>query len=82
MTEQRASSHDGVGDDGLPPRPAPDAPDDERARAFAARRAARFGAPTLEHFRRAYAGFGADWPGDDEIRQRHLVADPATGPSS
>lgn len=76
MTEQRADARDGTEGDGLPPRPAPDASDDERARAFEARQAARFGAPSLEHFRRAYAGFGAEWPGDDVIRQRHLVADP------
>lgn len=75
MTEQRAEVPAGTEGDGLPPRPAPDASDDERARAFELRQAARFGAPTLEHFRRAYAGFGADWPGDDVIRQRHLVAD-------
>lgn len=35
---------------------------------------ARYGAPTLEDYRRAYAGFGADWPGDEEIRRRHIVA--------
>lgn len=75
MTEQRSAAHDGAEGDGLPPRPAPEASDDERAHAFAVRRAARFGAPTPEHFRRAYAGFGADWPGDDVIRRRHLVAD-------
>ncbi len=35
---------------------------------------ARYGAPSIEDYRRAYAGFGADWPGDDEIRRRHIVA--------
>ena len=39
-----------------------------------ARMVARYGAPTLEDYRRAYAGFGADWPGDEEIRRRHIVA--------
>ncbi len=82
MTEQRAEARGEAEGDGLPPRPASDASDDERARAFAARRAARFGAPTLEHFRRAYAGFGAEWPGDDVIRQRHLVGDAAADPAS
>jgi hypothetical protein len=43
-----------------------------------ARLVARIGAPTLEDYRRAYAGCGAPWPGDDEIRRRHPVAaDPA-----
>lgn len=59
---------------GLPPLPAPDASDDERARAIMARMVARFGAPSLEDYRRAYAGFGVQWPGDDEIRRRHPVA--------
>ena len=35
---------------------------------------ARYGAPTLEDYHRAYAGFGAEWPGDEEIRRRHIVA--------
>jgi len=48
---------------------------DERARAFELRQAARFGPPTLEHLRRAYAGWGLAWPGDHEVRSRHLVAD-------
>lgn len=30
-----------------------------------------FGAPTLDHYRRVYAAYGAPWPGDDEVR-RHL----------
>jgi len=58
----------------LPPLAPPDASDDERARAIMARMVARYGAPTLEDYRRAYAGFGADWPGDEEIRRRHIVA--------
>ncbi|MGI9062323.1 MAG: hypothetical protein ACR2FQ_00675 [Pseudonocardiaceae bacterium] len=36
---------------------------------------ARHGTPTLEDYRRAYAGFGAEWPGEAEIRRRHPVAD-------
>lgn len=36
---------------------------------------ARIGAPSLADYRRAYAGCGAPWPGDDEIRRRHPVAD-------
>ena len=59
---------------GLPPLPPPKASDDERARAIMARMVARFGAPSLDDYRRAYVGFGAEWPGDDEIRRRHLVA--------
>jgi hypothetical protein len=58
----------------LPPLPPPEASDDERARAIMARMVARFGAPSLEDYRRAYAGFGAEWPGDEEIRRRHPVA--------
>ena len=58
----------------LPPLAPPDASDDERARAIEARMAARHGAPSIEDYRRAYAGFGAEWPGDEEIRRRHLVA--------
>lgn len=62
----------------LPPLAPPDASEDERAQAIMARMVARFGAPSLEDYRRAYAGFGAEWPGDDEIRRRHPVAsDPA-----
>ena len=59
---------------GLPPLAPPDASNDERARAIMARMVARFGAPSLDDYRRAYAGFGAEWPGDDEIRRRHPVA--------
>ncbi len=59
---------------GLPPLAPPEADEDERARAIMARMVARHGAPSLEDYRRAYAGFGAEWPGDDEIRRRHLVA--------
>jgi hypothetical protein len=58
----------------LPPLAPPDASDDERARSIMARMVARHGAPTLEDYRRAYAGFGAEWPGDEEIRRRHIVA--------
>ena len=39
-----------------------------------ARFVARYGAPSLEDYRRAYVGFGVDWPGDDVIRARHPVA--------
>jgi hypothetical protein len=58
----------------LPPLAPLDASDDERARAIMARMVARYGAPTLEDYRRAYAGFGAAWPGDEEIRRLHIVA--------
>ena len=61
--------------DGLPPLAPVGASDDERARAFEARWVARYGAPTIEDYRRVYASFGAAWPGDDEIRRRHIVAD-------
>jgi hypothetical protein len=58
---------------GLPPLAPADAAPDERGRAIEARLAARHGAPTLADLRRAYAGFGAEWPGDDEVRRRHEV---------
>ena len=58
----------------LPPLASPEASDDERARAIMARMVARFGAPSMQDYRRAYAGFGAEWPGDDEVRRRHPVA--------
>lgn len=58
---------------GLPPLAAEDATPDERGRAIEARLAARHGAPSLTDLRRAYAGFGAEWPGDDEVRRRHEV---------
>ncbi|MGH3429457.1 MAG: hypothetical protein ACRDQZ_18135 [Mycobacteriales bacterium] len=65
-------------DDGLPPLPSPDATDAQRGEAIMARLVARIGAPSLEDYRRAYAGCGAQWPGDEEIRRRHPVAaDPA-----
>ncbi len=35
---------------------------------------ARYGAPSIEDYRRAYAGFGSEWPGNEEIRRRHIVA--------
>jgi hypothetical protein len=62
---------------GLPPLAPPGASDDERARAIMARFVARHGAPSLEDYRRAYAGCGVPWPGDEEIRRRHPVADSA-----
>ncbi|MFN2535956.1 MAG: hypothetical protein ABR528_12005 [Pseudonocardiaceae bacterium] len=58
----------------MPPLAPPDASDDERARAIIGRMVTGHGAPTWEDYRRAYAGFGADWSGDEEIRQRHIVA--------
>ncbi|MPZ67351.1 MAG: hypothetical protein GEU83_18225 [Pseudonocardiaceae bacterium] len=64
-------------DDGLPPLAAPDASDDERARAIVARMVARFGAPSIEDYRRVYEQSGMPWPGGDEIRRRHPV-DPPT----
>lgn len=60
--------------EGLPPLAPPEASDDERGRAIEARMVARHGAPSLDDYRRAYAGFGAEWPGDEEIRRRHIVA--------
>jgi hypothetical protein len=56
----------------LPPLAPPEAGADERARAIMARMVARHGAPSLEDYR--CAGFGAEWPGDEEIRRRHTVA--------
>ncbi|MCA1836149.1 MAG: hypothetical protein LC721_07415, partial [Actinobacteria bacterium] len=61
-------------DDGLPPLPDPGATDAERGEAIMVRLVARIGAPSLADYRRAYAGCGAPWPGDDEIRRRHAVA--------
>ena len=59
---------------GLPPLAPPDASADEQGRAIETRMVARYGAPTIDDYRRAYAGFGAEWPGDDEVRRRHIVA--------
>jgi hypothetical protein len=67
------SRRDAAAVDGLPPLASADAAPDERGRAIEARLAARHGAPTLADLRRAYAGFGAEWPGDDEVRGRHEV---------
>lgn len=60
--------------EGLPPLAPPEASADERGRAIEARMVARYGAPSLEDYRRAYSAFGAEWPGDEEIRRRHIVA--------
>jgi hypothetical protein len=54
--------------DGLPPLAPPKASDDQRGQAIEARMVARYGAPSIEDYRRAYAAFGAEWPGDEEIR--------------
>jgi hypothetical protein len=63
---------------GLSPLAPPEASEEERARAVMARLVARVGAPSLADYRRAYAGCGVPWPGDEEIRRRHPVAaDPA-----
>lgn len=62
---------------GLPPLAPPGASERERHEAIVARMVARFGAPTMEHYRRVYAAQGLPWPGDDEIRRRHPVADAA-----
>ncbi|MGB8200514.1 MAG: hypothetical protein WCF33_12585 [Pseudonocardiaceae bacterium] len=51
--------------DGLPSLAPSGANDGERGRAIEARMVARYGAPSIEDYRRAYAGFGAEWPGDD-----------------
>jgi len=77
LTWRAVSVHevDAAGD--LPPLAPPEASDDERARAIMARFVARYGAPRLEDYRRAYAGCGVPWPGDEEIRRRHPVADSA-----
>lgn len=58
----------------LPPLPSPTAEAGQRAEAVVARMVARFGAPTIEHYRRVYAQAGAAWPGDDEVRRLHPVA--------
>lgn len=46
-----------------------------RAREISGRVAARFGAPTVEHYRHVYASLGQSWPGEEEIRRRYPVAD-------
>ena len=61
----------------LPPLAAPDASDDERAEAIVARMVARYGAPTIEDYRKVYEQSGVPWPGDEEIRRRHPVASAA-----
>lgn len=63
-----------LADDALPPLAGPDASDDERDAAILARMVARYGAPSLEHYRRIYAQAGIPWPGDEEIRRLHPVA--------
>lgn len=68
--------------DGLPPLAPPEASDDERGRAIEARMVARYGAPSIEDYRRAYAGFGAEWPGDEEICRRHIVAPDTVSPGT
>jgi len=45
------------------------------ARAVSGRMAARFGAPTLEHYRHVYTSLGQLWPGEEEVRRRYPVAD-------
>jgi hypothetical protein len=63
-----------LADNTLPPLAGPDASDDERDAAILARMVARYGAPSLEHYRRIYAQAGIPWPGDEEIRRLHPVA--------
>lgn len=38
--------------------------------------AARFGAPTLAHYRETYRKMGRGWPGEAFVRRHYLVADP------
>ena len=73
MTEQDQRVDAGA----LPPLAPPGASDSERHDAIVARMVTRFGAPTLAQYRRVYQACGLDWPGDDEIRRRHPVADAA-----
>jgi hypothetical protein len=68
--------HTQIDEAGLPPLAPLDASEDERARAIMARLVARVGAPSLEDYRRAYAGCGVPWPGEEEVRRRHPVAAP------
>lgn len=64
-TATRVTPHEtNVDATSLPPLAAPDASDDDRTRAIMARIVARYDAQLLEDYRRAYAGFGAEWPGD------------------
>ena len=37
--------------------------------------AARFGAPTLQHYRDVYIAAGASWPGEAFVRRHYPVAD-------
>ncbi|MDN5914776.1 MAG: hypothetical protein L0I76_06655 [Pseudonocardia sp.] len=50
---------------------------DARAETVVARMVDRHGAPSLEHYRAVYADLGVPWPGDEEIRRIHPVADAA-----
>jgi hypothetical protein len=62
-------------EDGLPPLAGPEATDRERGKAVMARFVARHGAPSLERYRQVYEQVGVAWPGDQEVRQRHVVAE-------
>ena len=54
----------------------------ERGLVIERRQAARFGAPSVADFHRLYSAQGWEWPGDDAIRAKYVVADPtAPGPS-
>jgi hypothetical protein len=77
LTWRAVTVHEVDAVEGLPPLAPPEASDDERARAIMARFVARYGAPSLEDYRRTYAGCGLPWPGEEEIRRRHPVADSA-----
>lgn len=69
----RVSTHE------LPPLASPDADPDERGASIEARLVARKGvAPRLDDYRRSYAACGLEWPGDDEVRRRHPVSEPAS----
>lgn len=73
MSQQQAERR---GDE-LPPMPTPDATPEERARALEARMIARNGPPPLTEYRRAFNACGLEWPGDEEFRRLHPVADTA-----
>jgi antitoxin (DNA-binding transcriptional repressor) of toxin-antitoxin stability system len=60
----------------VPAMPQPGrAPRDPRHVQISQMMAARFGAPTLADYRRAYDSCGTSWPGDDYIRRNHPVAE-------
>ena len=36
----------------------------------------------VEHYQRVYERLGLEWPGEEEVRRRHFVADVVRGPTA